>query len=60
MVPCTPATVNAASRWLRGIETRAGSDVETAVTMAFDNSECQAVYLVSLLYSQYEYLFSPG
>ena len=49
MVECTPLTVNSAVRWLRGIETRPGCNLKTAVKMAFDNENCNAVYLVSLV-----------
>ena len=49
MVECTPLTVNSAVRWLRGIETRPGCNLKTAVKMAFDNESCNAVYLVSLV-----------
>jgi len=45
MVECTPVTVNAATRWLRGIETQSGSDALTALEMAFDEPRCDAVYL---------------
>ena len=48
MVKCSPATINAAKRWLKGIETRAGSCLKTSIKMAFDESKCEAVYLVSL------------
>ncbi|XP_078482121.1 uncharacterized protein LOC100181394 [Ciona intestinalis] len=47
MVECTPITANAATRWLRGIESQTGSDTLTALHMAFDEPRCQAVYLVT-------------
>nr|CAB3263236.1 uncharacterized protein LOC104266709 [Phallusia mammillata] len=47
MVECTPTTVNAATRWLRGIETKTGSDALTALQMAFDEPRCDGIYLVT-------------
>lgn len=48
MVECTPITVNAATRWLRGIESKTGSDMLLALEMAFDEPRCEAVYLVNV------------
>ncbi|CAK8693273.1 unnamed protein product [Clavelina lepadiformis] len=47
MVECTPITVNAATRWLRGIESQTGSDMLHALEMAFDEPRCEAVYLLT-------------
>ena len=38
--------MNAATRWLRGIESQTGSDMLQALEMAFDEPRCEAVYLV--------------
>jgi len=48
MVECTPITVNAATRWLRGIESQTGSDMLQALEMAFDEPRCEAVYMVNI------------
>ena len=50
MVECTPITVNAATRWLRGIGSQTGSDMQYALEMAFDEPRCDAVYLASFVY----------
>ena len=56
MIECTPITVNAATRWLRGIESQTGSDMLQALEMAFDEPRCEAVYLVNnLVYTLFDF-----
>lgn len=47
MVQCLPETVTVASDWINNLEAKTGTNTESALLAAYNNDECEAVYLVT-------------
>lgn len=47
MVDCLPETVRVASDWVSSLEAKTGTNTESALLAAYNDDECDAVYLVT-------------
>ena len=47
MVQCLPETVTVASDWINALEAKTGTNTESALLAAYNDEECEAVYLVT-------------
>lgn len=47
LVQCLPETVTVASDWIRCLEAKTGTNTESALLAAYNDEECEAVYLIT-------------
>jgi len=47
MVKCLPETVTVANDWINKLEAKTGTNTESALLAAYNDTECDAVYLVT-------------
>ena len=47
MVQCLPETVTVASDWINLLEAKTGTNTESALLAAYNDDECEAVYLIT-------------